>query len=421
MRRDRHLIFASSFLRSLATGAIGVLIGIHLSRLNFDPLQVGAVIGSGLVGNGIGALVSFLWGDRAGRRRLLAAAGVLTAAGGVGLALGSEPWLLTMAALVGMVNGMGRERGAPMVIEQAVIPQVVEPRRRTSAFAWYNVSGDIGHGLGALLAALPTLLHTWWAFSVDGGVRITLVVCALLVLATVPMSFALSPAVERTGPAASQRPPLLPRSRQILLRISALFALDSVAGGFVTTAWLALYFHTRFEASPAAIGALFLGARLINAVSHLAAARIARKIGLVNTMVFTHTPSSLLLLTILFAPSLPVAAVLFLAREGLSTMDVPTRQSWLMAVVAPRERLLASGVTHLVRLGGWAAAPFVAGALASRFSLGAPIVAGVAMKIVYDVLLWLSFHDVRAPEEERPAAEVERPVAAIFPERRLAR
>jgi MFS family permease len=184
-----------------------------------------------------------------------------------------------------------------------------------------------------------------------------------------------------------------------------LFGVDSLAGGFLTTSLLSFFFFQRFGASEATIAALFFGARVVNAASHLAAAWLARRIGLVNTMVFTHIPSSLLLVTVAFAPNFPVAAVLFLMREGLVEMDVPTRQSYVMAMVRPEERTFASGVTSLVRLGGWAVAPSFAGLLMRGASLAAPLYVGAAMKICYDVLLFIAFRKRRAPEERRDRRE----------------
>jgi MFS family permease len=208
----------------------------------------------------------------------------------------------------------------------------------------------------------------------------------------------LSAAVESPARKA-QRVPLSAESRRVLTRISALFGIDAIAGGFLGAALLSYFFFERFAAGAATIGALFFGARVLNAVSHLSAAWIARRIGLVNTMVFTHIPSSLLLVTVAFAPNFWVAALLFLLREGLVEMDVPTRQSYVMAVVRPGERTFASGVTHLVRVGGWAVAPAFAGMLMQGVALGMPLVIGAGMKIAYDILLWRAFRHLKPPEE----------------------
>ena len=192
----------------------------------------------------------------------------------------------------------------------------------------------------------------------------------------------------------------LPREgRYVVTRLSALFALDSLGGGFVSATLVSYFFFERFGAPVETVVVLFFAARVLNALSHLAAARLARWIGLVNTMVFTHIPSSLFLASAAIVPSFPVAAALFLVRESLAEMDVPTRQSYVMAVVRPEERTVASGVTNLVRLAGWAAAPAIGGALMEGFSLAVPLIVGAALKTAYDVALWLSFHRLAPPEE----------------------
>ena len=204
---------------------------------------------------------------------------------------------------------------------------------------------------------------------------------------------------DRVEVPAAPRAPITPATRKVLLKLSGLFAIDAIGGGFLTTALLAYFFYERFGVGIEAIGVLFFVARIANALSHFAAAWLARRIGLVNTMVFTHIPSSVLLLTVPFMPTFPVAAALFLLRESLVEMDVPTRQSYVMAVVRPEERTFASGITHLVRMAGWAVAPALAGLLMTGTSLAAPLIAGGLLKILYDIVLWRAFRKLRPPEE----------------------
>ncbi len=396
--RDRRVLYAAAFLRSLATGMVGVLIGIYLAKLGFDPAQIGAVVGAGLAGAAGAALVVTLIGDRIGRRRTLVVVSLIGAGGGLVVAAVSGLAVITAAAFVGMLNGMGRDRGASLIIDQAILPATASDRERTTAFAWYNVVQDAGHALGGLLAATPVLFRSALALGEIAAFRLALVGYACIWLGTALVYTRLSHAVE--GPVSRPRGArLTPQSRRILWKISSLFAVDSLAGGFLTTALLAFFFYERFGAGEAAVGLLFFGARVANAGSHLGAAWLARRIGLVNTMVFTHIPSSLLLATVPFAPNFPVAAVLFLLREGLVEMDVPTRQSYVMAVVQPQERTFASGVTHLVRLGSWAVAPGFAGLLMRGLTIGTPLFVGAAMKISYDVLLFAAFRKLRPPEE----------------------
>ena len=397
LRRDRLILYAGAFLRALATGMIAVLIAIYLSRVGFDPAAIGAVVAAGLAGAALAALLVTLAGDRAGRRRVLTALGVLGAAGGILVLLAPHGVLVGVAAFLGMLNGMGRDRGASMILDQVILPTTTTNERRTTAFAAYNVVQDAGHALGALLAAVPAAIRTLAPVGEVASLRMAVGLYSVLLLATAVLYRALSPAVEAGRRAERAR--LSPETRKIVTRISALFTLDSLGGGFLTTALLSLFFYERFHVSEAVVGALFFGARAMNALSHMAAAWLAKRIGLVNTMVFTHIPSSLLLATVPFAPSFPVAAGLFLLREGLVEMDVPTRQSYVMAVVKPEERTLASGITHLVRLGAWAVAPAFAGLFMRGTSYAVPLWIGAGMKIAYDVLLYAAFRRHRPPEE----------------------
>jgi MFS family permease len=396
--RDRRVLYTAAFLRSLATGMVGVLVGLYLSRLAFGPAEIGIVVAAGLGGAALAALVVTLLGDRLGRRKALVALSLLSAGGGLAVAVVSGPAAMTAAAFAGMLNGMGRDRGASLIVDQAILPATVSDQERTRAFAWYNVLQDAGHALGGLLAATPVVLRSVFGVEEIAAFRLALVGYALILVATTLVYRGLSEVVERRPPAPA-RVRISPHSRRILWKISSLFAVDSLAGGFLTTALLAFFFYERFGGGEAAVAVLFFGARVANAGSHLGAAWLARRIGLVNTMVFTHIPSSLLLVTVPLAPSFPVAAVLFLLREGLVEMDVPTRQSYVMAVVQPAERTFASGITHLVRLAAWAAAPGFAGLLMRGVTLGAPLYVGAAMKVAYDLLLYAAFRRHQPPEE----------------------
>lgn len=394
---DRRLVLAAAFLRALATGMVGVLIGLFLARRGFDAAEIGLVVAAGLAGGAIAALAVTLFADRVGRRRTLVLVSVLGAAGGLGVVSGNELGVIVAAACVGMVNGMGRDRGAALIIDQVVLPATASDAERTRAFAWYNVVQDAGHALGGLAAGASALVHRVTGIDETAATRSMLVGYSGVLLVTALLYARLSPAVERAK--AAPKSALSPETRRVLWRISSLFAFDSLAGGFLTAALLSLFFFERFGVSEGAVGLLFFGARVANAFSHLGAAWLARRIGLVNTMVFTHIPSSLLLVTVAFAPNFPVAALLFLLREGLVEMDVPTRQSYVMAVVRPEERTFASGVTHLVRLGAWAVAPAFAGLLMRGSSLAIPLYVGAAMKITYDILLFAAFRRHRPPEE----------------------
>jgi MFS family permease len=392
---DRRRIYVAAFLRALATGMVGVLLGLHLARLGFSASAIGLTISAGLAGAVAALFVVTWWGDRLGRRRCLMALSLLGAAGGTLVAFGGPLALVIAAAVLGMMNGMGRDRGAALVLEQAILPALAMDTERTRSFAWYNLLMDIGHALGALLAALPELLRVQ---GIDEALafRLAFLLYALLLAAALPLYARLS---DQSETPTTIRQVISPQSRSILWRISALFGVDAVAGGFLGASLVSYFFFERFGVSAATIAVLFFAARCLNAVSHLGAAWLAARIGLVNTMVFTHIPSSLLLATVAFAPSFPIAAVLFLLREGLVEMDVPTRQSYVMAVVRPEERTFATGVTHLVRLGGWAIGPGFAGWLMQTVAIGGPLVIGAGMKIAYDLALWRAFRHIKPPEE----------------------
>lgn len=387
--RDRRILYATCFLRAVATQMLGVQLGIYLPAAGLSEAQAGTTLSAGLTGAAIAALLATVLADARGRRRLLTEVAFLGAVGASGAAFGSGPLWLVSAAFLGMINGMGRDRGAALIVEQAILPGTAPDRERTRTFAVYNVFQDAGHGLGALLAGFPALLDRAFHVPLENGYRAGLLLYALLLLATALL-------YGRLAHDPLPRPPSLsPPSRRIVTRISALFAIDAVGGGFLTSAYLSWFFHDRFGAGVDTIALLFLGARALNALSHIGAAWLARRIGLVNTMVFTHIPAGLLLVTVAYAPSFEVAAVLFLLREGLVEMDVPTRQSYVMAVVRPEERVAASGITNIVRMGGWAVGPAVAGVLVPQ----AALLVGAGLKISYDLLLYRAFRSVRPPEE----------------------
>lgn len=396
---DRHFLYSAAFLRALATGCLGVLLGIYLPALGIGAAHSGWVIALGLAGVAVSALVATLAADRIGRRRFLLVLTGVSVAGGITAMLGSDWRLLGLAAFVGGLNGMGRDRGAGHVVEQAILPATVGAGQRTRAFAWYNVLQDAGHALGSLVAGLVTVLERTGGMETAAATRTVMCVYPLALVLGGACYVRLSPGAEAPPGRTSQA--MSAPTRQVLWRLSALFGVDSVAGGFLTTALLTYFFFARFGASALAIGALFSAARVLNALSHLAAARLARRIGLVNTMVLTHIPSSLLLVTVGLAPNLQVASVLFLLREALVEMDVPTRQSYVMALVRPEERTAAAGVTGIVRMAGWAIGPVFTGSLMAGAALAAPLYIGAGLKIAYDLALWRAFRHVRPPEERR--------------------
>ncbi len=404
LSRELLLIYMAAFVRALGVGLLGVVLGVYLFRIGLSTTRIGVVLAAGLAGATLAtAIVGFL-GDRLGRRRMLAGLAVLAFVGGVGLALVPSFALLLVVAFVGMLNGMGTDRSATFALEQAVIPGLVPDRSRTWALSWYNVLLDGGGALGALAGGLPLLLRSWSAIDLTSSYRYVFFGYAALQLLTATVYAQLSPQVEvgdgtlgRGAPAEA----ITAETKSIVRRLTALFSLDAFGGGFLGDALVSYWFFRRFGLDERQLGLLFFAVHLLNACSHLGAAWLARRIGLVNTMVFTHLPSSVFLIAVPFAPSAKFAVALFLIRESLVEMDVPTRQSYVAAVVRPHERTYASGVTNLTRTVAWAGATSAAGALMQNLAFSAPLVLGGSCKIVYDLLLYRSFRHLKAPEEQK--------------------
>ncbi len=396
MTRDRGLLYLAAFARATGIGMSGVLVGLYASELGLSAAGVGLVISAGLVGVALGTLAVTLFAERLGRTRLLVGLALLAALGTLVFALAPSTWMLAPAAALGMVNGMGRDRGAAFSLEQALLPDLGDEAGRTQAFAWYNVVLDSGHALGALAGLLPSLLRHA-GFLTLASYRAGFLAVAATSLVGALAYLGLSARARGRGPSRSM--PVTPESRRRIGGLAALFAMDSVGGGFLTTALLSYWFFRRFGVGEETLAPLFLLARLANGASHLAAAWLAKRFGLLRTMVFTHLPSSLLLLTVPIAPSFTVAALLYLLRECLVEMDVPTRQSYVVAVVRPEERAAAAGATNLVRTAGWAVAPAFAGAAMQGVALWSPLAAGAALKIAYDILLYRGFRKIKPPEE----------------------
>jgi MFS family permease len=391
------LLLASAGLRAAATSLTGVLLGLYLAQRGLAAGEIGAVATAGLSGAALGALAITLAGDRFGRRRSLVTLNLVGAAGAAAMLAADSVWLIAIAAFLGMINAMGRDRGGASILEQSVLASTVPPERRTRIFAWYSALQDGGHAAGSLLAALPATLQRTGGFSSLGAHQLALACAPALLAVTAILSLALPGTIEVGGAVPQAR--VSRQTRRVLWRISPLFALDGIGGGLLVTTLLSYFFFERFGAGPTAVAFLFFTARLANVASHFMAAWLARRIGLVNTMVFTHIPSSLLLVAVALVPTFPLAAALFILRECLVEMDVPTRQSYVMGVVAPEERTTVSGVVNLVRLGAWAAGAGVAGLVMERVALATPLVLGAAIKIVYDVLLYVAFRNQRPPEE----------------------
>ena len=400
--RDLALINAAGFLRSFGVGLMGVVLGIYLFRTGLTSFEIGLVIAVGLAGGALATVLVSLVADRVGRRSFLLILSLLSGVAGIALAVSPSLPALAVLAFVGMLNGTGTDRSAASALDQAVIPGLVSDIKRTWSLAWYNVLLDVGGALGAMAAALPVLLQSQLSVSVLRSYLLLFFGYFGLCLVVAALYFFLSPAVEVADPSglASVRIKIAPESKRIVAKLTALFSLDAFGGGFLTDALVAYWFFRRFGIGEEGLGLVFFAVHVLNAASHLGAAWLARHIGLVNTMVFTHLPSSLFLIAVPFAPSFKIAILLFLCREALVEMDVPTRQSYVAAVVLPNERTFASGLTNLARNLFWAVGSSIAGLVMQNLAFSAPFLIGGGMKVTYDLVLYRAFRKLRPPEEQ---------------------
>jgi MFS family permease len=376
-----------------------------LAEVGLDAPKIGLLLTMTLLGDTALSLWITTSADRIGRKRMLIVGAWLMVLGGVVFAATGNFLLLLAAATIGVISPSGNEVGPFLAIEQAALAQTLAPEQRTRIFAWYNLAGSFATAAGSLgcgflvqslqgrgLTQGDSYRSVFYAYAAAG------VLLALL--------FRQLSAASEAGPGdpdslGARRIFGLHRSRHVVFRLSALFALDAFAGGFIIQSILALWFHDRFGADPRTLGTIFFGANLLAGISALAAAAIARRVGLVRTMVFTHVPSNVLLIILPFMPTLPLAVAILLLRFSISQMDVPARQSYTVAVVSPDERSAAAGITGVARTTGAALSPVLAGVLLATPGLaGGVFIASGVLKLLYDGLLYSLFRHLR-PEEER--------------------
>jgi MFS family permease len=394
--RDARLILSARAVRTFAYGFQSVLLGVYLDANGFAPWQIGAVLTATLLGSAVLTAVFAATADRVGRRRMLRLSALFMTASGAAFALTTSYPLLFLASLTGTVGATSGEVGPFLSLEQAMLPQTAPPEGRTRLFSIYNTLGALAGAAGALAAGTPAVLQRWAGLGGPAAYRLMFAAYAALAVLTLWLFGRLSDRVETAGASSRGR---LTRSRDVVARLALLFGLDSLAGGFVVQSLIAFYFHLRWGIGPEVLGPVFLGVGLLQAGSFLVAARLAERIGLINTMVFTHLPSNLLLMAIPLAPTLPWAIAVLLARHALSQMDVPARQSYVVAVVDPGERMAAAGVTNIARNVAQSITPVIAGAAMQVAGAGLPFLLGGGLKVVYDVLLLAMFRTVRPPEE----------------------
>ncbi len=402
---DVVTLFATLIIRLFAYGFLSVIIALYLVERGISETDIGLLFTFTLLGDAVVSLWITARADRIGRRAMLVLGAGLMTMSGVVFALTGNFILLLVAAIIGVISPSGKEIGPFLSIEQAALSGLVPDARRTQLFAWYNLFGSLSSALGALAGGTVAQQLQEHGFSSLESYRALVIGYAAcgFILAMLFLRLSRKAEVLQAPPARS---PLfsigLHRSKSIVLKMSALFGLDAFAGGFILQSLIAYWFYRKFGASVQLLGGIFFGVNLIAAISALFAARIARRFGLLNTMVFTHIPSNILLLLVPLMPTLPLAIAMLLIRFSISQMDVPTRQSYTMAVVAPDERSAASGVTTIARSVGASVSPTLAGMLlASPSLLSVPFFVAGGLKIIYDLLIFGLFRKVKPPEEMR--------------------
>jgi MFS family permease len=396
LTHDGWLLFASCGVRSFAYGFLSVILGVYLDAIGLSATTIGWIFTAALAGGAVMTIVITAIADRFGRKTLLMIGAILMALAGYIFAVTDNPLLLAIAAIFGTISPSGKEVGPFLSIEQAILPQTTSDQQRTAVFSAYNLVGSFAGAVGALTVTFPSFL----SLSTIVGFRFLLWGYVFAAVGLAVLFSLLSQQVEAIDRAGLQSRHFgVHKSRQIVVKLAALFALDAFAGGFIVQSLVAYWFYLRFKTDLNALGGIFFAANTLAALSFLAAPAIARRIGLLNTMVFTHLPSNLLLLLVLLMPNLKLAVLMLLVRNSLSQLDVPTRQSYTMAVVDADERAASAGILSVARNAGAAVAPLFTGAVLAVPSLGWPFLLAGGLKVIYDLWIFAVFRRVKPPEE----------------------
>jgi MFS family permease len=399
--RDGWLLFATCGVRSFAYGFLSVILGLYLDGIGLSTTAIGWIFTAALAGGALMTVIITSAADSLGRKNLLILGGAVMAGAGLVFALTDNLIALTLAAILGTISPSGKEVGPFLSIEQAILPQTTSDRNRTAVFSAYNVVGSLAGALGALAVGLPQRFSA----KALSGYRFLLwgyIACALVM--TVLFLF-LSRSIEAKRQTKSRHRKIgVQRSRGMVARLAGLFALDAFAGGFIVQSIVAYWFFLRYGADLNVLSGIFFGINILSALSFLAAPAIARRMGLLNTMVLTHLPSNFLLLLVPLMPNLELTVAMLLARNLLSQLDVPTRQSYTMAIVRPDERAAAAGILSVSRNAGAALAPLFTGAILANPVSGWPFLLAGGLKVIYDLWIFAVFRKVKPPEEEHDRA-----------------
>ena len=393
-RRNIVLLYAARAARGLGDGFAVIILPAYLAEIGFDAFQIGLVATAALLGTAIATLAVGVLGARHDLRNLLLVGASLMAATGFAFATVDHLVIVVLIAFIGTMNPATGDLGVVVPLEHAMIATSVTDGDRTRVFAHYSLVGALATAAGALAAAAPDLMQSLGLGKITALQVMFYAYAALGVVSAALYAQLPHAELKAATPAAALGP-----SRGIVYKLSALFSLDSFAGGFAVPSLIALWLFERFDLSLTAASLFFFWSNVLTAFSYPVAARLAARVGLVNTMVFTHIPSSLCLIAAAFTPNLTLVLALLLIRSALSQMDVPTRTSYVMAVVTPAERAAAAGLTNVPRSLAAAASPSLAGILYATSAFAWPLVLGGGLKVVYDLLLLAMFRKVRPPEE----------------------
>jgi MFS family permease len=404
LSKDGKLILSARIARAFAYGFLSIIIGIYLKLTGFSEIQIGIVLSATLVNSVLFTMLASFYADRFGRKKILIIYGILMGISGAIFLATNNFVALIVAALIGTINVTGSETGAFLSIEQSVLPQTVnDAKKRTIAFAIYNTVGTFAMAAGVLLSGLPELIGKAYGLNQIDSIKPLFLLYSVIAIGVTMIYFLLSKNIEiKADPVDRKEHPtnmLSAESKKRVGKLSALFAVDSFAGGFVIQSIVSYWFFTKFGVDLSTLAIIFSIAGVLTALSFLVATKIAGKIGLINTMVTSHMASNILLILVAFATIFPIALGLYLARMSISQMDVPTRQSYIVAIVNEKERTAAAGITNTSRNIAQAVSPSITGMIIQSLWLSAPFVIGGILKIAYDLGLYVSFRKINPDEE----------------------
>jgi MFS family permease len=401
LTRDGKLLLTTRAVRSFGYGFLSVILFIYLADfLNFDDVMVGVVLSATLLGGASFTIFCSLYADRIGRRKMLIFLSFLMASSGVLFYLTENHAVILIAAVIGTLSPTGGEVGSFLPMEQTILPQTCSEEKRNSAFAAYNMVGTLAAAAGALFSSIIAVFQSGLGLGEAESYRTMFLIYSFLAITAACLYLVMSSGAE-LAKAQSEVPKkrLSPESRTIVAKLSILFGVDAFAGGFVLQSIISYWFHTTYNVPEEQLAVIFFVANVLSTISFYAAVGLAKRIGLIRTMVFTHIPSNILLILVPIAPTFVLSMAFFLGRQAISQMDVPTRQSYTVAVVAPEERIIAAGTAGIARNVAQATSPSLSGYAMQFISLSSPFFIGGSLKILYDIAVYFNFRKIRPPEE----------------------